>query len=148
MPNGARSVKSPWTARASSSNRKPALARLAIATTALAIFTTTFPEAQNGRTKFIMFVLPIGSALLATIGTRLNQRKKFSQCKMASFNIVSEIYKFRVRAIEYDATAVRRDRPRASRDGAHPFPLARRGDRPVAAFFLLFSLLLSLLLSP
>ena len=36
MPNGARSVKSPWTARASSSNARPSFAGFAIATRTVA----------------------------------------------------------------------------------------------------------------
>ena len=80
---------------------------IAIATTALAIFSTTFPGLEdNTRVKMIMLVLPIAGALLTTISTRLRQKQKFSQCKMASFTIVSEIYKFRVRAIEYDPLAL------------------------------------------
>jgi len=79
----------------------------AIATTTLAIFSSIDPALEhNMRIKNIMLILPITSALLATIGTRLRQRQKFSQCKMASYTIVSEIYKFRVRAIEYDQLAL------------------------------------------
>jgi hypothetical protein len=45
---------------------------------------------------FLMLIAPIISALLGTIMTRLRQQQKFAVCKMASFEIVSEIYKFRV----------------------------------------------------
>jgi len=80
---------------------------MAIATTALAIFSTTHPGLENNmRVKNIMLILPIVAALLTTIGTRLRQRQKYSQCKLSSFVIVSEIYKFRVRAIEYDQLAL------------------------------------------
>ena len=80
---------------------------MAIATTALAIFSTTWPGLEeNIRVRMVMLVLPIAGALLTTISTRLRQKQKYSQCKMASFTIVSEIYKFRVRAIEYDPLAL------------------------------------------
>jgi hypothetical protein len=41
----------------------------------------------------IMLILPICSALLGTVGTRLRQRQKFAAAKMACYEIVSEIYK-------------------------------------------------------
>ena len=49
-----------------------------------------------------MLVLPIFVALLGTISSRLRQRQKFSVAKMASHELVSEIYKFRTRSMEYD----------------------------------------------
>ena len=51
-------------------------------------------------------MLPILSALLGTISTRLRQQQKFSVCKMASYEIVSEIYKFRSRSMEYEGLAL------------------------------------------
>ena len=75
--------------------------------TALSVFISNFESLQgNAGLNFIMLISPITAALLGTIGTRLRQQQKFSICKMASFEIVSEIYKFRVRAIEYDQLAL------------------------------------------
>lgn len=76
----------------------------AFCTTSLSIFIANF-ESLSGSTfvNTIMLILPIITALLGTVGTRLRQQQKYSVCKMASYEIVSEIYKFRVRAIDYDA---------------------------------------------
>ena len=80
---------------------------LAIGTTVLAVVTITNPVLEGDKQlTAIMLILPIISALLGTIGTRLRMREKFAHCKMASFEIVSEIYKYRVRAIEYDQLAL------------------------------------------
>ena len=80
---------------------------MAIATTALAILTTMVDDlVTRYEIRFLLLVLPISMALLATVSTRLRQKQKFSMCKMASFTIVSEIYKFRVRAMEYDQQAL------------------------------------------
>ena len=80
---------------------------LAIATTSLAIFSTTLPSFGSDKmAKAIMLILPILSALLGTVGTRLRQRQKYAGCKMGSYEIVSEIYKFRVRGGEYDPLAL------------------------------------------
>ena len=77
---------------------------LALCTTSLSIITANYVSLQgNGFLEVVMLILPIASALLGTVGTRLRQQQKYSTCKMASYEIVSEIYKFRVRAIEYDA---------------------------------------------
>ena len=62
----------------------------------------------NDGVTFLMLASPIIQALLGTIGTRLRQQQKFAACKMASYEIMSEIYKFRVRAIEYDALSLAR----------------------------------------
>ena len=73
----------------------------------LAVVTITNPVLEGDKQlTAIMLILPIISALLGTIGTRLRMREKFAHCKMASFEIVSEIYKYRVRAIEYDQLAL------------------------------------------
>jgi hypothetical protein len=82
---------------------------LAVATTVLAVISIT-NEALGGDKQLtaIMLILPIISALLGTISTRLRMREKFAQCKMASFEIVSEIYKYRVRALEYDPQSLAR----------------------------------------
>ena len=45
-------------------------------------------------------------ALLGTVATRLRTQQKYSVCMMASYEIVSEIYKFRTRSIEYDGMAI------------------------------------------
>ena len=54
----------------------------------------------------VMLLLPIVAALLGTVSTRLRQRQKFAAVKMASLEIVSEIYKFRVRAVQYNELAL------------------------------------------
>ena len=79
----------------------------AVATTALSVFTTTMDSLKGHKSVgAVMLILPIVSALLSTIGTRLRQRQKYAGCKMASYQIVSEIYKFRVRSMEYDPSAL------------------------------------------
>jgi len=77
-----------------------------------------------------MLVLPIFVALLGTVSTRLRQRQKFSVAKMASYEIVSEIYKFRTRSMEYDGQALA-ESMRAAQEG--PTDKKKKGDdEPVA----------------
>jgi hypothetical protein len=49
-----------------------------------------------------MLLLPIITALLGTIGTRLRQQQKYAVSKMSGYEILSEIYKFRTRSMQYD----------------------------------------------
>ena len=51
-----------------------------------------------------MLAAPLFSALLGTVATRLRTQMKYSICMMSSFEIIAEIYKFRVGAMEYDQT--------------------------------------------
>jgi len=75
---------------------------LALCTTALSILTSKYLALHIGFVDALMLLLPIVSALLGTVGTRLRQQQKYSTCKMAAFEIVSEIYKFRSRSMEYN----------------------------------------------
>ena len=85
---------------------------MGFATTGLSVLTSLYdsinPTVSTGIVwlEMVMLVFPIIVALLGTISTRLRQREKFSVCKMASYEIVSEIYKFRVRAMEYDGVSL------------------------------------------
>ena len=85
---------------------------MAFATTALSVLTGEFDSLKNPDGSphpilgMVMLILPIIVALLGTINTRLRQQQKFSVCKMASYEIVAEIYKFRVRAMDYDAVSL------------------------------------------
>ena len=56
--------------------------------------------------RLFMFGLPIFAALLGTINVRLRQRQKYAAAKMGAFEIVSEIYKFRTRTVEYNEAAL------------------------------------------
>ena len=80
---------------------------LGFMTTTLSIFTGNH-ESLNGiyELEQVMLIMPIVTALLETVNTRLRIQQKFSASKMASFMIVSEIYKFRVRSMDYDATSL------------------------------------------
>ena len=74
-----------------------------ICTTALSVITSTNKDLlTNPFVHLIMLVLPIIVALLGTVSTRLRQPQKFAVAKMAAYEIVSEIYKFRLGALEYD----------------------------------------------
>ena len=85
---------------------------------ALAIFQTNYVElASLSFLDGVMLCLPIIAALLGTIGTRLRQRQKFAAAKMASYEVVAEIYKFRVKAIEYDGVALAAQLAAAQSDG-------------------------------
>jgi len=80
---------------------------LSFMTTTLSILTT--PEGdlrESFALQQVMTIVPIVTALLGTVSTRLRTQQKFSACKMASYEIVAEIYKFRVKAIEYDSQAL------------------------------------------
>jgi len=80
---------------------------LGFMTTALSILTGEYDSLQGiDWLEMVMLILPIIVALLGTIGTRLRQQQKYSVCKMASYEIVAEVYKFRVRAMEYDSMAL------------------------------------------
>ena len=80
---------------------------LGFTSTSMSIFISNSPFLK-GITflNYIMLFLPIATALLGTISTRLRTKQKFTACKMASFGIVSEIYKFRVKGVEYDPNAL------------------------------------------
>ena len=83
------------------------LYHVAFTSSTLSIFVTSYPIlAGIPWVDALMLVLPIIAALLGTISTRLRQRQKFAAAKMASYEIVSEIYKFRVRAMQYDQIAL------------------------------------------
>ena len=81
---------------------------VAFSSSSLSIFIQAFPDSLGsiGLLDTLMLVLPIISALLGTVGTRLRQRQKFAAAKTASYEIVSEIYKYRVKAMEYDGVAL------------------------------------------
>jgi hypothetical protein len=70
-------------------------------TTTLSVLTGDYKALQDMyELRITMLMLPVASALIATVSTRLRQHQKYSICKMASYEIVSEIYKFRVKALE------------------------------------------------
>merc|ERR1719421_1158271 len=52
-----------------------------------------------------MLMLPITSALVATVRSRLRPREKWATCLMASCQIVDQIYKYRLRTDKYDTQA-------------------------------------------
>lgn len=79
---------------------------LGFMTTTLSILTNGTLLGDDYTIKQVMLIMPIVTALLETVNTRLRTQQKFSACKMASFMLVSEIYKFRVRAIEYDQASL------------------------------------------
>ena len=49
-----------------------------------------------------MIILPIVTGLVATLRSRMRAREKWAACLMASHQMVSEIYKFRMRSGRYD----------------------------------------------
>jgi len=103
---------------------------LGLTTTTLSIITQIPALSGVYLLDAAMLLLPIIIALLGTIGTRLRQRQKYSVCKMASFEIVSEIYKFRLRSLEYDPQALALAL-RAAQEG--PADKKKKGDdEPVA----------------
>ena len=105
---------------------------LAILTTTLSIITSNYTRLQGiFLLETVMLVLPITSALFGTIATRLRQKEKFSVCKMASYEIVSEIYKFRVRAIEYEGGALAAAL-QAAKSGGGAEEKKKKDDEPVA----------------
>ena len=53
----------------------------------------------------VAVLLPICSALVATVMSRLRSRIKWSTCLSSSHQIVAEIYKFRARTLEYDLSS-------------------------------------------
>ena len=80
---------------------------LSLFTVLLSIITSSYASLQsNGFLSFLMQGLPITVALLGTISTRLRQPQKYSVSRMASMEIVSEIYKYRTRSLEYDGLAL------------------------------------------
>ena len=77
---------------------------LALNTTLLSILVSNYVVFAEGSFiwKFLMLLLPIITALLGTIGTRLRQQQKYAVSKMSGYEILSEIYKFRTRSMQYD----------------------------------------------
>ena len=76
-------------------------------TVLLSIITSSYASLQSNEfLSFLMQGLPITVALLGTISTRLRQPQKYSVSRMASMEIVSEIYKYRTRSLEYDGLAL------------------------------------------
>jgi len=59
-------------------------------------------------------MLPIVSTLLGTIRSKMRPREKWSTCLMAAFQIVDQIYKYRLRTDAYDPT------PPAPEEGEEP----------------------------
>ena len=49
-----------------------------------------------------VIILPLLSALLSTIRARLKSRDKYAACLVASAEVAAEIYKYRLRTLEYD----------------------------------------------
>ena len=64
-------------------------------------------DAQSTLTIYnrILIILPIVTGLIATTRSKLRSREKGASCEMAAAKVVAEIYKFRLRALEYDTTA-------------------------------------------
>ena len=51
---------------------------------------------------YSILMLPILTALIATVRSRLRPREKWATCLMAALQIVDQIYKYRLRTLEYD----------------------------------------------
>ena len=49
-----------------------------------------------------VIILPLLSALLSTIRARLKSRDKYAACQVAAAEVAAEIYKYRLRTLEYD----------------------------------------------
>ena len=77
---------------------------LGITTTILAIVYTENRDSEALGTA--MVIMPVATGLLSTLRSRLRYREKWSACMMAAHQVVSEIYKFRLRALEYDVDAL------------------------------------------
>jgi len=80
---------------------------LAAADAAGANATAAAPAATNIFTDMTilsgtMLLLPIGTALVATMRSRLRPREKWATCLMAAMQIVDQIYKYRLRTEKYD----------------------------------------------
>ena len=104
---------------------------LAVLTTLLSILTSNYtPLAGDYFLDLGMLLLPIVTALIGTVSTRLRQQQKFSACKMASYEIVSEIYKFRTGTMDYEGQALAAAL-KAAKEG--PADKKKKGDEePVA----------------
>uniref|UniRef100_A0A7S2N1C4 Uncharacterized protein n=1 Tax=Haptolina brevifila TaxID=156173 RepID=A0A7S2N1C4_9EUKA len=66
--------------------------------------------------ELVMVMLPIISTLLGTVRSKVRPREKWSTCLMAAYQIVDQIYKYRLRTDAYDPT------PPPPEEGEEPIP--------------------------
>ena len=64
-----------------------------------------------------VIILPVLLALAVTINSRMKYRDKWSVCIMAADCLASEIYKFRMQAVECTSTQARATSPPTLSDG-------------------------------
>ena len=62
----------------------------------------TTTDAVREQLNLVVFILPILSALVTTVTSKLLWRDKWSVCLMAASQLVCEIYKFRMTTLEYN----------------------------------------------
>ena len=53
---------------------------------------------------YIMILAPILATLVGTVRTKMRPREKWASCLMASYQIVDQIYRYRLRAYPYDTS--------------------------------------------
>lgn len=80
--------------------------------------------------ELIMVLLPIFSALMNGIRSRSRPREKWASCQMAAFQIVDQIYKFRLRTEAYDPNPP----PKEGEEDMPPVPPKQREKMSRAAF--------------
>ena len=73
----------------------------------------------------IMVLLPVAASLLGAIRGRVRPREKWATCYMGAFQIVGQIYKYRLRTAEFDTAA---PQPTEDKDGnpIDPIPPTKR----------------------
>jgi hypothetical protein len=70
------------------------------------ILATLYPKYPDSLSiNRALIIMPIVTGVIATTRSKLRQREKGAACEMAAAKVVCEIYKFRLRALEYDTTA-------------------------------------------
>jgi len=71
------------------------------------IMSVIFSENKSDMTlEQMMVILPVVTGVIGTLRSKLRYKEKGNACLMGAFSIVSEIYKYRLRAGAYDTTAV------------------------------------------
>ena len=71
-----------------------------IATTVTAVFFSQ--NKTDEKLEQAMVILPIATGVISTVRSKLRFREKGGACLMGAYNIVSELYKYRLRACQYD----------------------------------------------
>ena len=62
------------------------------------------PLSDSSALGLVMVLLPIFASLLGTIRSKVRPREKWGTCLMAAYQIVDQIYKYRLRTEAYDPT--------------------------------------------